>query len=164
MADIPGANINPTPEDDSSGLSITRILMIGAGVVVIAILAVFGIALWIALTSGEVSNERIQYMRDVLISVLALQGIIVTVSIAVFIGQLARFINLLTSEFKPIMENMQNTVKEAQASVEFVSSNTIGPIIRISAFFAGLAAFFRELANIRGLIRHKDRKVTDESK
>jgi hypothetical protein len=54
---------------------------------------------------------------------------------------------------------MQATVKEAQTTAEFVSANAIGPLIRISAFFMGLATFFKELADIRRAIRPKRRET-----
>ncbi|NWF68593.1 MAG: hypothetical protein HXY40_05870 [Chloroflexi bacterium] len=149
----------PPVKDETSGWDINRVMMIAGGVLVGVFVLIFVVALVLALTN-ERASTIIAIFRDVFLIVLALQGIAVSMAFVVFVVQVARFINLLTSEFRPILEQMQATVKEAQTTVEFVSANTIKPLMRISAFFAGLATFFRELANIRKAIRPTAKKGT----
>lgn len=159
MTDSPVENTSP----EEGGLSIIQWTLIGGGVFVGIIVVIFIGALVLALTNPD-AVSIVQIIRDVFIIVLALQGILISIAFVVFVIQVARFINLLKTEFRIILDNMQATVKEAQTTAEFVSANAIGPLIRISTFFAGLAAFFRELADIRKAIRPNKKAAQDDSK
>jgi hypothetical protein len=159
MADTPAENSAP----DEGGLSIVQYTLIAGGGFVLVIILIFIGALVLALTNSE-AVSIVQVIRDVFLIALSLQGILISVAFVVFVVQVVRFINLLKTEFRVILVNMQNTVKEAQTTAEFVSANAIGPLIRISAFFAGLAAFFSELANIRKAIRPTKKASENDAK
>lgn len=122
--------------------------------VFIAIVALFFIfALILALTNPEGAGGIIEVIRDVVITVLALQGIFIVGALALLLLQIARFINLLLNEAKPILENTQEAIKTVKTSADFVSKNAIGPIIRVQAFLAGVWVFISELTKINRLIR-----------
>ena len=152
---------NTTPEE--GGPSLVQWTLIAGGVFVGIIVVIFIGALVLALTNSEAA-EIVQIIRDLVLIVLALQGILISIAFVVFVVQVARFINLLKTEFRVILDSMQATVKEAQTTAEFVSTNAIGPLIRISAFFSGLAAFFRELAGIRKAIRPTKKVTQNDTK
>jgi hypothetical protein len=159
MADNPAEN--STPEE--GGLSIIQYALIAGGAFILIIVVIFIAAVVLAATNPD-AVAIVQVIRDVFVIALALQGILISVAFVAFVVQVTRFINLLKTEFRAILDSMQATVKEAQTTAEFVSANAIGPLIRISTFFAGLAAFFRELANIRKAVRPTKKAVENDAK
>ncbi len=100
-------------------------------------------------------------IRDVVIILLALEGILIVMALVVLIAQVARLVNLLQNEVKPILENTQETVRHAKGSVEFVGKNVTEPVISTSAFFAGLGVIVRELGGIRRALRPEQEQVTE---
>jgi uncharacterized protein YoxC len=92
------------------------------------------------------------------IIILALQGIVIVVALAVLILQVARLINLLQNEVIPILENTKDTLNTAKGTVEFVSSNVTEPLLRASAFTAGLRVLFSEVGGIRRAIRREQER------
>lgn len=122
--------------------------------------ALFLIAVLLAWTLNQDIFTVVEFIRDVLLIMLMLSFLLAMIGLSVFLAQMARFINLLQSEFRIILQSMQDTVRTVQTSAEFVSQNAVGPIIRFSSFLAGLAAFFRELAKLSKLIRRPQPKET----
>lgn len=143
-----------------SGWTLKRIVMIAAGVLGGLIILLFILGLLLALFSNvEATALRIQIIRDIFLIVMALEFILIILALAVLILQVARLINLLQNEIKPILENTQDTVNSAKGTVEFVSTNVTRPIVRAGGFVAGTSVLIRELGGIRRAIRHngKDR-------
>jgi hypothetical protein len=130
-----------------------RIVKIAAGALVGLILLIFVVALLLARGNLEQLGPIIQGVRDVFILVLALEGILIILSLAVVISQIARLVNLVKSETRPILENTQETVQYTKGTVQFMSDHLVEPIIKLSAFFAGVSTLLSELAGIRRAIQ-----------
>ena len=141
-----------------------RMIIIAAAVLIGAILLLFICAVVIAATSNiEQSGTVIRLIRDLVIIFLGLEGILIVLSLAILILQIARLINLLQTEVKPILENTQQTVKTAQTTVEFVSANLAQPVVRLSGFLAGSSVVLREVFGLRKAIRRTaDRTKTPD--
>ncbi len=138
-----------------------RMIIIAAAILIGAILLLFVCAVVIAATSNiEQSGTVIRLIRDLVIIFLGLEGILIVLSLAILILQIARLINLLQTEVKPILENTQQTVKTAQTTVEFVSANLTQPVVRLSGFLAGSAVVLREVFGLRKAVR----RTTDRAK
>jgi len=145
-----------TPSTAASKWTIKRITMIASGVLIGAILLIFVIGILLALlTDANQTAPRIQIIRDIVIIILALQGIVIVVALAVLILQVARLINLLQNEVIPILENTKDTLNAAKGTVEFVSDNVTEPLVRASAFTAGLRVLITEMGGIRRAIRRE---------
>lgn len=145
---------NPsTDSEESSGMSISRMVMLGAGGVIAVILGLVIFALIVSLTAAETWAPVVQIFRDILVVIFIVEGILVVGSIAILILQIARFVVLLQIEIKPILDNARETTRTTKATAQFVSKNSADPIIQIQSFFVGLAAFIRELLRIRRLIK-----------
>jgi hypothetical protein len=119
---------------------------------IIAIVFVVGVLLAF---SGEleITALRIQYIRNLFMIILAFEGILIIGAIAILIVQVARLVNMLKRDVKPVLTTAQETVKSAKGTVDFVGDNAIRPIIRTSAFMSGLGVVLRDVGGIRRAIR-----------
>ena len=150
----------PAPEEEkSSGFDLRRIVLIGAGGFIGAILLVFILGIILAATNNETVATVVQVVRDIVIILLALEGILIILALAILILQVARLINLLQTEVKPVLDNAQETMKTAQGTIQFVSSNVAEPIIKASGFFAGTSVVLRNLFGIRRAVRRSSRSA-----
>lgn len=141
--------------NESSGMSLSRIAMIIIIVIIIVILLPLILALIAALTASETWLPVIQILRNIMEVIFVIEGILVIGAIAILIVQISRFVTMLNVEIKPILDNARETTKATKATAQFVSKNTADPLIRIKAFFAGLTTFIREILRIRRLINPK---------
>lgn len=159
----PGAGSAPDapPPDDAndSGLKLQRIVMIAAGVLILLILLVFVAALLIARGNVDQLGPIIEIIRDLVIIFLALEGILIIMALAVLILQVARLINLLQNEVRPVLKNTQETIQTAKGTVEFVGDTVIEPVIRASAFMSAMSVV---VGNAFGLRRAVNLQKTDK--
>lgn len=140
----------PSPEEtQGGGFNIVRIVMITAGVLVGLVVILFVLSLLIAHGDVDRLGPIIQVVRDLMLIFLALEGILIVLSLAVLIVQVARLINLLQNEVKPVLRNTQETISTARGTVEFVGDTVARPVIQASAFFAGVSVMARNLFGIR---------------
>lgn len=145
--------------ETSSGFDLKRIVIIASAVLIGLIILLFVLAVVLTLASNGDFAATIRIIRDLVIIFLALEGILIVLSVAVLTLQVARLVNLLQNEVKPILVNTQETVKTAQSTVEFMSTNLTEPVIRASGFFAGASALLSSLFGIRRAVqRTKDER------
>lgn len=116
---------------------------------------IFGFA-W-AWFSPQGSANFFDTMRDLLEIALALAAIIIFIAIGILVIQMARFINLLRSEIKPITEDTKDAVKNIRVTAEFVQKHGIEPIIRIQSFLFALTTFLIELVRVSRLLQQRER-------
>lgn len=168
MTDIsPSSSVEATSlpsEQRSGGWSIQKIAITAVIGLAAAIVLLFLIALVLAIRDVDRAAPIIQILRDLFIIVLALESILICFALVVLIAQVARLINLLQNEFKPILQNTQETVKSAKGTVEFVGNNVTEPIVRVSSFAAGLGVLVRELGGIRRALRSNHQEVNGDDK
>jgi hypothetical protein len=151
----------PEPEA-SSGFDMKRIVIIASAVLIGLIILLFVLALVLTLVTNGDFAATIRIIRDLVIIFLALEGILIVLSIAVLTLQVARLVNLLQNEVKPILMNTQETVKTAQSTVEFMSTNLTEPVIRASGFLAGTSILITNLFGIRRALRRtEDRREVE---
>lgn len=130
-----------------------RVIYLSIGGLVGLILLVLVIAIVAALTDAARFGPLIEIIRDIVIILLALEGILIILALTILIAQIARLVNLLQNELKPILENTQETVKHARGTAEFVGKNLSDPVIKANAFLSGVGVMFRELGRIRRAVR-----------
>jgi hypothetical protein len=127
----------------------------------ICYLSIFAVGFIAAWFYPEGAAGYFSYFRNLLEIVLALAAIIIFVATGVFIIQIARFINLIRSEIKPISEDTKEAVKNIRITAEFVQKHGIEPIIRIQSFLAGLTTFLIELVRISRILQQRDSSKTN---
>lgn len=152
----------PEPET-SSGFDVKRIVIIASAALIGAIVLLFVIALILTLATQGDFAATIRIIRDLVIIFLALEGILIIVSVAVLTLQVAKLVNLLQNEVKPILINTQETVKTAQNTVEFMSENLAEPVIRASGFASGFSVMVRDLFGIRRAVRRAEERSEVEA-
>lgn len=148
----------PAPESENSGFDLRRIVIIAAAGLIGLIVVLFIVALLLSgLSDVEGAGEVVRLVRDLVIIFLAVEGVLIVLALAVLVLQLARLINLIQTEIKPILENTQETVKTAQGTVEFMSSNLTEPIVRASGFMAGMSVLTSQLFGLRRALQRNGR-------
>lgn len=149
----------PSPEQATEKWPLERVIKYAAIALVVTVLLIFIIGLVLALfTNAEQTAPRIRIIRDILIIILAFQGILVGVSLSVFLLQAAKLFNLVRHEVTPTLENTQETVNTAKDTVEFVNSNMVEPVIRFNGFMAGIWVLLSNWFGIRKAIKHTQNK------
>jgi len=120
------------------------IVAIIAGVLILAL--IFG-AVYI-LVQPTTDTARI---RDVFIIFMALESLLIGFTLVILIVQLARLINLLQNEIKPILDSTNETVSHLRGTTVFLSDNLVEPVIKLNEYLAGLSEF----AKLIGMSRRK---------
>jgi hypothetical protein len=148
----------PPAEPAKKRLPFIRYVMIAGGVVVGIIVLLFIISFVFAIANVQGAAEFFSIIRDVLIIVLMLQGILIAVALVVLVVQVANLVNLLQSEIKPALDNLQSTLNTVKGSAQFVSESVASPLVKFGGFTAGASVFIRELGGIRRVVRRQSRE------
>lgn len=93
-------------------------------------------------------------IRDVFIIGMALGSMLTGVALVVLMVQMARLINLLQNEIKPILDSTNDTVNNLRGTTVFLSDNLVEPVIKLNEYMAGFSQFIQVL----GLVRKPRRK------
>ena len=129
-----------------NGGSNTKII-IGIVVAIIVILAIL-IGGVILLVQPTTDTARV---RDIFIIFMALESLFLGLALVILIVQLARLINLLQNEIKPILDSTNETVSNLRGTTAFLSDNLTGPVIKMNEYLAGLY----QVGRMVGLVRRK---------
>lgn len=120
------------------------IIAVIAGVVILA--AVIGFFVFLFLTDDVKTVGRI---RDIFIIFMALESLVIGLALVILMVQLARLINLLQNEIKPIMDSTNETVSHLRGTTAFLSDNLVQPVIKLNEYLAG----FAQLLQVIGLAK-----------
>lgn len=163
MAENDNGSLAHPPEESSgsSGSSISLIVKLSAAILILLILALLAFALVVALTAAETWAPFFQIFRDVLIIIVVVEAVLIVTAFAILILQAAGFIIMLKTEIKPILDNARETTRLTKSTAEFVSQNSVDPLIQIKSFISGLLGFLREIIRIRALLRTEPAEEKD---
>jgi hypothetical protein len=144
---LPEGELPPEPQELTPEQRQAMIVVI---IVVIFIAAlIFGSILWLAYQPAE----RVAHIRDIFIIWMAIMSLLISVALVILMIQLARLINLLQNEIKPILDSTNETVSHLRGTTVFLSDNLTEPVIKANTYFAGFAQFLSTL----GLVRRASR-------
>lgn len=129
-----------------------RLITIGIAVVALVFLAII-VLVTVALLRQDA--ETTSKIADVFIIFMALESLVIGLVLVILIVQLARLINLLQNEIKPIVESTNETVSTLRGTTQFLSDNISEPVIKLNEYLAGLSEFFK-------IIRPKSKKKQDQ--
>jgi hypothetical protein len=93
-------------------------------------------------------------IRDIFIIFLAIESLLIGLTLVVLMIQLAKLLNLLQNEIRPIVESTNETVSNLRGTTTFLSDNLVEPVIKVNEFTAG----FRQLIAVIGLTRGRTKK------
>jgi hypothetical protein len=119
-----------------------RAMIIGIVLTALAFLTIIALVTVGLLSQDADTTSKI---ADVFIIFMALEALVIGLVLVVLIIQLARLINLLQNEIKPIVESTNETVSTLRGTTQFISDNVSEPVIRLNEYMAGASEFFRIL-------------------
>jgi len=123
-----------------------RQIMIVVAVAIILILALIIAAVIYLLQPGSPTDR----IRDVFIIFMALESLVLGLVLVILIVQLARLINLLQNEIKPILDSTNETVSTLRGTTAFLSDNLVEPVIKMNEYSAGLQQALKMIGLARG--------------
>jgi hypothetical protein len=74
---------------------------------------------------------------------MALESIVIGLALIILIVQIARLINLLQNEIKPIIDSTNETVSTLRGTTHFLSNNLVEPVIKLNEYLAGFQQVFK---------------------
>jgi hypothetical protein len=110
------------------------------GLIVIGVLLLGGLVagVWYLLQPTAPTES----LRDILLILVAFEFFIIGLALVLLVVQLARLVNLLQNELKPILDSANQTANTVRGTSLFLSDKLVGPVVKISA---GVAGFRRAL-------------------
>ena len=137
------------------GTSLVGFIARGTLIPLLFFLLIFLFAFWRAWVDPDGSAVYFAYIRSLFEMIVSIAVILIIIATGVLIIQIARFINLLRSEIKPITEDTKQAIKNVRATTGFVQQNAVKPIISVHSFVAGLIAFLREISHISRILQRR---------
>jgi len=114
------------------------------------LILIVSIATFVYLVSPGTNTAQI---RDVFIIFMSLEMMFLGLIMVVLIIQLARLINLLQTEIRPILDSTNETVNTLRGTTMFLSENLVEPVIKVNEYSAGI----RQGLILLGLLRRKSK-------
>ena len=142
-----GENYVPSDTPDTESTQQQKRVIISVVVVVLVMLALFIGATYVLLMPG-IDTARV---RDLFIIYMGFQSLVIGLVLIILMIQLARLINLLQNEIKPILDSTNETVSNLRGTTAFLGDHLVGPVIKLNEYLAGLS----EALGVFGLIRRK---------
>jgi hypothetical protein len=87
----------------------------------------------------------VETIRDVAIILLAVETIIVQVILILLLLEIKSLSKMLRDNITPILQSADETVRTVRGTSVFVSDNVVSPVVRVSAFAAGVTEALRIL-------------------
>ena len=112
----------------------------GIFVVTLAILLLVGIiaaVIWLAQPGAPTET-----LRDIFIILVAFEFMVVGIALVVLVIQLARLVNLLNNEVRPILDSANEAANTMRGTARFLSDKLVNPVVKVNA---GMAAVRRAL-------------------
>ncbi len=151
-------NTNQPPEDSASEHPTSppeelrrqrQLLAIGVVAVIIILAAVIGGIYVLAHPSTDTAR-----VRDIFIILMAVESLFLGLVLVILIVQLARLINLLQNELKPILDSTNETVSTLRGTTAFLSDNLVEPVMKLNEYLAGL----QQMLKLIGLTKKGSKK------
>lgn len=119
--------------------------------VLIVVVGLISLALYYLLTGNPSKTEQI---RDVFIIILAVQSLLTGMVMVILVLQLARLINLIQNEIRPILDSTSDTINHLRGTTMFLGQNVVEPVIKLNEYMAG----FTQLFSTFGLLKKSSKK------
>jgi hypothetical protein len=117
----------------ASELRRQRLIVAGLGLGTLVLLAGLVAAVAYLLTNPE----RAANIRDILTIALAAELLLLGVALVILVIQLARLVNMLQNEVRPLLDSANNAINTLRGTAEFLSENLTEPVIKFNSYLAG---------------------------
>lgn len=111
-----------------------RLVLLVAAILGLALLGGMGWAIWALLQPGAPTET----IRDVFIIVLALEFMLVGVALVVLVVQLAKLVNMLQNEVRPILDSASEAANTLRGTAQFLSDKMVSPVVKVNGAIAAL--------------------------
>jgi hypothetical protein len=122
------------PEITSEQLKQQRQIIAGIVIFVILVLIATIVSIYFLLQPTTDTNR----IRDVFIIMIAALTLLMGFVLILLIVQLARLINLLQNEIRPILESTNETTRTLRGTAVFMSDHLAEPVIKANESLAGI--------------------------
>ena len=139
-----GADEKPAPSPEAIGRQ--RRIVVFAVLAVLILVAVLVLGTWYLFTNPA----QAAVVRDIFIIFMALETMLIGLTLVILIVQLARLINLLQNEIKPILDSTNETVNTLRGTMTFLSDNLAEPVVKLNETFAAFGEVRKFFKTIRG--------------
>ena len=126
-----------------------RVAIIGIVLVVLLVVLIAISLYYLMLPTTDTAR-----IRDIFIIFLAIESLLIGLTLVVLMIQLAKLLNLLQNEIRPIVESTNETVSNLRGTTTFLSDNLVEPVMKANEYAAGL----RQLLVVIGLTRKSSNK------
>lgn len=92
--------------------------------------------------------------RDIFIILMAIMSLVTSLALVILIVQLARLINLIQNEVRPILNSTNETVSHLRGTTVFLTDNLVEPVLKMNEYLAGLSQFLK----VVGLLRKQSKE------
>jgi len=140
-------NNPPSAPENQEELQKQRRVISVAIVIVIVVLLLISLAVWGLLQPNTDTGK----IRDIFIIFMAFESFIIGLTLIILMFQLARLINLLQNEIKPIINSTNDTVNTLRGTTIFLSNNLVEPVMKMNEYMAG----FQQVLKLVGLSKKR---------
>lgn len=145
-----GNEVHELPQEQDLSPEQRRAMIVVIIIVILGISLIIGSIFWLA----NQPPVTVALIRDIFIIWMAIMSLLISLALVILMIQMARLINLMQNEIKPILDSTNETVSHLRGTTEFLGDNLTEPVIRANEYFAG----FGQLMATLGLIRKSTRK------
>jgi hypothetical protein len=149
--ELPKTNsIEDTTLTEPSDNKQQRWIIIGAVFLLIILIAGIVLAV-IAMVNHPDQTETI---RDIVIIFMAVESLLIGLTLVLLIVQLARLTALLQNEIKPILDSTNETISTLRGTTQFLSNNLVKPVMKANS----TASAIRQALGIINIGRRKSKE------
>ena len=120
-------------------------------VYIIAAFLLLGITagLFFAIAAMIQNPDQTETIRDIVIIFMAIEMLLIGLTLVVLLIQLARLTTLIQTEIRPILDSTNDTVSTLRGTTRFLSNNLVRPVIKANS----AAAAIRQVLRLIGIGR-----------
>ncbi len=145
----PNTGGGTSPSQQLSREERRTIAFIVVGLIILVIALIGSIIFLVNADPGVVAQ-----IRDIFIIFMAIQSLLIGLVLVILMIQLARLINLLQNEVKPILDSTNETISNLRGTTVFLSESVVEPVIKMNEYLAGLT----QLLAVLGLKKRSSKK------
>lgn len=109
-------------------------LVVGLALLALVFVGLLGTGIYFLMQPGAPTGT----IRDVVIIVVAFEFMIIGLALVLLIVQLARLVNLLQNELRPIIDSASDAANTLRGTARFLSENLVSPVIKVNSAMAAL--------------------------
>jgi hypothetical protein len=103
--------------------------------------------------NAAAAGPSVEVVRDLLIIFMTVELIVIGGALVVLIVQIARFVNLMNNEVKPLVDSTRETLQTVRGTAAFLSKHMVEPVMQANSVLAGLGRVVKEVDVIREATR-----------